>query len=62
MPDEVTGSPYRFEPNVFQRVAQWAKGFFQLVKAGSILGIEEHQIDGYCRKLNSIAAARSQSR
>jgi hypothetical protein len=62
MPDQVTGSPYRFEPNILQRAVQIAKGFVQLVKAGSILGIEDHQIDGYCRKLNSIAEARSQSR
>jgi triacylglycerol lipase len=62
MPENVTGSPYRFEPNVFQRMAQLAKGFIQLVKAGSILGIEDHQIGEYCKKLNQIAVARTQSR
>jgi triacylglycerol lipase len=62
MPDQVTGSPYRFEPNIFHRAVQIAKGLVQLVRAGSILGIEDHQIGEYCRKLNSIAAARSQSR
>jgi triacylglycerol lipase len=62
MPDKVIGSPYRFEPNVFQRAAQFGKGLIQLMRAGSILGIEDHQIGEYCRKLDHIATARSQSR
>lgn len=62
MPDQVSGSPYRFEPNFFQRVGQFAKAILQLIRAGSILGIEDHQIDGYCQKLNAIAGARTQSR
>jgi triacylglycerol lipase len=62
MPDETSNSPYRFEPNVFQRVAQFCKGTIQLIRAGSILGIEDHQIGEYARKLDQIANARSQSR
>ncbi len=62
MPDEVSGSPYRFEPNVFQRMGQIAKAVIQLIKARSILGVYDHQISEYCRKLDQIAEARSQSR
>jgi hypothetical protein len=62
MPDEVRGSPYRFEPNFFQRVWQFGKGVIQLIRAGSILGIEDHQIGEYRRKLDQIAGARTQGR
>ncbi len=62
MPDQVSGSPYRFEPNLFQRVRQFAKAIYQLIKARSILGIDDHQISEYCRKLDEIAGARTQSR
>jgi triacylglycerol lipase len=62
MPDQVSGSPYRFEPNILQRTTQLIIGLIHLVRAGSILGIQDHQISDYCRKLNSIAVARSQSR
>jgi triacylglycerol lipase len=62
MPDVTSGSPYRFEPNFFQRVVQFGKGVIQLIRARSILGIDDHQIGEYCRKLDQIAGARSQSR
>jgi triacylglycerol lipase len=62
MPNEVSGSPFRFEPNFFQRLGQLAKGLVQLIKARSILGIDDHQIGEYCRKLDNIARARAQSR
>lgn len=62
MPDQVSGSPYRFEPNILQRTTQLIIGLIQLVRAGAILGIQDHQISEYCRKLNSIAVARSQCR
>ena len=38
------------------------RGLIQLVKAGSILGIQDHAIAAYCEKLNAIAEARDQSR
>jgi hypothetical protein len=59
MPDQVTGSPYRFQPSPLQRVAQLAKGLIQLIKAGSILGIKDHDMGGYCGKLNEIADDRA---
>jgi triacylglycerol lipase len=62
MPDQVSGSPYRFEPNIVRRTAQLVMGLIQLLRAGSILGIQDHRISEYCRKLNRIAVARSQSR
>src|SRR6516165_3221534 len=62
MPDHVTSSPYRFQPNVLERGWQMVRGLIQLIKAGSILGIEDHAISAYCQKLNAIAEARDQSR
>ena len=62
MPDQVIGSPYRYEPNLLQRVGQFAKAVVQIVKSQSILGVEDHQIGEYCRKLNAIAEARTQGR
>jgi triacylglycerol lipase len=62
MPDQVIGSPYRYEPNLLQRVRQFAKAVVQIVKSQSLLGIEDHQIGEYCRKLNAVAAARAQGR
>lgn len=62
MPKIVTATPYRFEPSPFERAAQWALGIVQLIKAGSILGVEDHAISLYCEKLSRIAHARSQSR
>ncbi len=62
MPDRMTPSPYRFEPNLFERGWQMIRGLIQLVRAGSILGIQDHAIAAYCEKLNAIAEARDQSR
>ena len=62
MPDVVSGSPYRFEPGLLQWFGQLAKAIVQVVRAQSILGIEDHQISEYCRKLDAIAAARVQGR
>jgi len=62
MPDEVSESPYRFEPNALQRAGQYAKALIELITARSILGIDDHKISKYCRKLNQIAHARTQSR
>ena len=40
MPDHPTPSPYRFEPNLLERGWQMIRGLIQLVRAGSILGIQ----------------------
>ena len=44
MPDHPTPSPYRFEPNLLERGWQMVRGLIQLVRARSILGIEDHAI------------------
>jgi triacylglycerol lipase len=62
MPDVVENSPFRFQPNILQRTWQSCRGLVQFLKAGSILGIEDHSISQYCDKLNDIARARTQSR
>ena len=62
MPDHATPSPYRFEPNLLERGWQMIRGLIQLVRADSILGIQDHAIAAYCDKLNAIAEARDQSR
>ena len=62
MPKTATASPYRFEPGPVQRVWQSVLGIIQFFRAGSILGIKDHAISGYCAKLDEIARARSQSR
>jgi hypothetical protein len=54
MPDQVIGSPYRW-PSLLQRIGQFAKAVVQIVKSQSILGIEDHQIGEYCRKINALA-------
>jgi triacylglycerol lipase len=62
MPSSVTGSPYRFEPSIAERAWQSVQGLLQFLRAGSILGIEDHAIVEYRRKLEAIAGARSQER
>ena len=62
IPDIVRGSPFRFEPNILERGWQLIRGIVQFLKAGSILGIEDHGIEQYCSKLNAIAQARPQCR
>ena len=42
MPDHATPSPYRFEPNLLERGWQMIRGLIQLVRADSILGIQDH--------------------
>ena len=44
MPDHATPSPYRFEPNLLERGWQMIRGLIQLIRAGSILGIQDHAI------------------
>ena len=61
-PDQVIGSLYRYEASLLQRIGQFAKAVVQIVKSQSILGIEDHQIGEYCRKLNAVAEARTQGR
>jgi hypothetical protein len=39
-----------------------SKAVVQVVKSQSILGIEDHQIGEYRRKLNAVAEARTQGR
>jgi triacylglycerol lipase len=62
MPESVTASPYRFEPNPAQRTWQFVQGIIQFLRAGSILGIEDHAIADYRRKLEAIAGVRMQER
>jgi len=62
MPDHLTPSPYRFEPNLLERGWQMIRGLIQLVRAGSILGIQDRAIEAYREKLDAIAVARDQSR
>jgi hypothetical protein len=62
MPDVATNTPYRFEPGPLQRLWQLIRGIIQFFRAGSILGIEDHAILEYRRKLDGIAEARSQER
>jgi hypothetical protein len=33
MPDQVIGSPYRYEPSLLQRIGQFAKAVVQIVKS-----------------------------
>jgi triacylglycerol lipase len=62
MPDQIKGSPYRFQPSWRQRMGQLAKGIGQLIKTQSILGIGDHRTSEYCRKLNAIADEREHGR
>jgi hypothetical protein len=62
MPQTVIATPYRFEPNPLQRLWQFMQGIGQLIRAGSILGIQDHDIAQYCQKLDAIARARDQGR
>lgn len=62
VPRRVNGSPYRFEPNLLQRIAQAAAGLAEFLRTGSILGVEDHKISEYRRKLDQVAQARSQCR
>jgi hypothetical protein len=62
LPTHVQESPFRHEPGVFVRVWQTIKGLIDFARTGTILGIEDHNIGHYERKLEAIAEARDQSR
>ncbi|MCI0468256.1 MAG: lipase family protein [Beijerinckiaceae bacterium] len=63
LPEQVTGSPYRFEPPVYTRAWQFVRGTFEWVfNPARILAIADHSIGEYSRKLGEIAAGRSQGR
>ena len=51
LPDQLQHSPYRYEPDFLIRTWQMLKGLVQLARAGTILGIEDHSIVEYERKL-----------
>jgi len=61
LPDVAIDSPYRFEPNLIERGWQLVRGIVQFLRARSILGIDDHQIIEYCRKLDHIAQARTRA-
>jgi triacylglycerol lipase len=61
LPDVAIDSPYRFEPSLLERTWQLLRGIMQFLRARSILGIDDHQIIEYCRKLDHIAQARTQT-
>jgi ribosomal protein S10 len=62
MPKSATASPYRFEPNAAIRAWQFVQGTIQLLRAGTILGIQDHASADYRRKLEAIADVRQQQR
>jgi pimeloyl-ACP methyl ester carboxylesterase len=63
LPERVGESPYRFEPHSYTRALQFVQGTFQwLFNPGSILGVADHAIDEYSRKLDLVAAKRTQNR
>jgi len=62
LPDKTQGSPFRYEPGALTRSWQLLIGLVQLARTRSVLGIEDHSILLYERKLADIAANRSQSR
>jgi triacylglycerol lipase len=61
MPDKAGGSPYRFQPNILERTWQNIRGLFQYWRTFSILGIEDHSMKGYCKKLDQVALDRSRT-
>lgn len=62
MPDLMTGSPFRFQPGVFQRLWQLVRGVIEFAKTRSLLGIHDHAIVEYRQKLDVTALSRPQSR
>ncbi|HET6374623.1 MAG TPA: lipase family protein [Methylocella sp.] len=62
LPEPVSGSAFRYEPGSLARLWQLAQGVAQWLKARSILGVADHAIREYSRKLDSIAAKRTQRR
>jgi triacylglycerol lipase len=59
---KVDMSPFRYEPHLLVRLWQLALGIVEWFKSGTLLGIADHNIALYEKKLAAIAAARSQSR
>jgi hypothetical protein len=62
IPGRVAGSPYRFQPGAAERIWQFILAMVQFVAAGSVLGVKDHAILEYCRKLDEIAEARTHGR
>ncbi|MGO9944580.1 MAG: lipase family protein [Rhodoblastus sp.] len=63
LPATVLNEPFRFSPNIFQRAAQLISGIFKLLTPPhSILGIADHNIGQYVRKLARVAETRTQNR
>lgn len=62
LPAQVGDSPYRYQPNLLIRAWQLGQGIFSLLRHGSFLGVDEHAIADYCKKLDAIAVARTQGR
>ncbi|MGH6851806.1 MAG: lipase family protein [Methylocella sp.] len=60
--EPVGESVYRYEPGHLARLWQLGQGIVQWYKAGSILGVADHSIIGYARKLDEIGAKRAQNR
>lgn len=59
MPKKLKFSPYRFEPNPFERAWQSVRGIVQFLKTWSILGIEDHSMTKYCDQLDGIVVKRN---
>ena len=62
LPEHDNGSLYRYQPGTVTRLLQVLKGVLQLLRSGSVLGIEDHACTQYESKLASIARSRSQAR
>jgi triacylglycerol lipase len=60
LPEKVDASPYRYQPDPGTRAIQLGEGIFKFFQAGSVLLIADHAIGEYERKLNQIAAIRTQ--
>ena len=62
MREPVGESVYRYEPGNLTRLWQIGQGIVQWYKAGSIMGVADHSINEYARKLDEIGANRTQKR
>jgi triacylglycerol lipase len=62
MREPVGKSVYRYEPGNLTRLWQIGQGIVQWYKAGSIMGVADHSINEYARKLDEIGANRTQKR
>lgn len=59
---KVDASPFRYEPNAFVRLWQLSLGIVEWIQSGALLGVKDHDIALYEKKLTAIAASRNQSR